>query len=139
VQEQTRAAAHVADLMERVSGGVGSIRSAGEKQERGNEVVMNSTTAVRDVAQQVSRTTEEQARGASRIRESMESVRDAVVRMDASLRQQSASCSEVASNLEQIFERTRMNEGAARRLNEASQTLRAEAEALRQDVRRFRT
>ncbi len=139
VQEQTRAAAHVADLMERVSGGVGIIRSAGEEQERGNEVVMNSTTAVRDVAQQVSRTTEEQARDASRIRESMESVRDAVDRMNASLRQQTASCSEVASSLERIFERTHSNEDAARRLNEASQTLRAQAEGLRQDVRRFRT
>jgi methyl-accepting chemotaxis protein len=139
VQDQTRAAAHVADLMERVSRGVGIIRSAGEEQQRGNEVVMNSTTAVREVAQRVSRTTEEQAHGASCIRESMERVRDAVDRMDASLRQQSASCSEVASSLEQIFERTRSNEDTARRLNEASQTLRAEAEVLRQDVRRFRT
>lgn len=139
VQDQTRAAAHVADLMERVSQGVGIIRSAGKEQERGNEVVMNSTTTVRDVAQQVNRTTEEQARGASRIRDSMESVRDAVGHMDASLRQQSGSCNEVASSLEQIFERTRSNEESARRLNEATQMLQAQAEALRQDVRRFRT
>ena len=52
VQEQTQAAAHVADLMESVSRGVEIIRGAGEEQKRGNEVVMNSTTAVRDVAQQ---------------------------------------------------------------------------------------
>lgn len=139
VQEQTRAAAHVADLMERVSRGVAGIRGAGQEQERGNEVVMRSTTAVRDVAQQVSRTTEEQARGASRIRDSMESVRDAVDRMHASLRQQSAACSEVAAGLEQIYERTRSNEDAAQRVSEATQGLRAQAEALRQDVRRFRT
>ncbi len=139
VQEQTHAAAHVAELMERVNRGVGGIRSAGEEQERGTEVVMNSTSAVRDVSQQVSRTTEDQARGAARIRDSMESVRDAVDRMHASLDQQSTSCNEMASSLEQIFERTRSNEDAAQRLNEATQALRGQAEALRQDVRRFRT
>jgi methyl-accepting chemotaxis protein len=139
VQEQTRAAARVAELMEGVSRGVGIIRSAGEEQERGNEVVMNSTTAVRSVARQVSRTTEEQAVGGSRIRDSMENVRDAVDRMQESLRQQSASCSDVATSLERIFERTRSNEDATLRLNEATQALRGQAEALRQDVRRFRT
>ncbi|MGH0037945.1 MAG: methyl-accepting chemotaxis protein [Myxococcota bacterium] len=139
VQEQTRAAAHVADLMERVSEGVGVIRSAGEEQERSNEVLMNSTTAVRDVAQQVSRTTDEQARGASLIRDSVESVRHAVDRMQASLEQQSESCGEVASGLEQIFGRTRSNEEAATRLNEATRSLRAQSEALREDLRRFRT
>ncbi len=139
VQQQSQAASHVADLMERVSQGVTIIRRAGEEQERGNEVVMRSTTAVRNAAQQVSRTTDEQARGAAGIRDSMENVRNAVDRMNGSLQQQSASCSEVASGLEQIFQRTRSNEDAARRLSEATEMLRAQAEALRQDVRRFRT
>ena len=139
VREQARDASRVSDLMSQVNRSVEEIRAGGEEQERGNEIVMRGAVVMRDVAQQTHRTTEEQARGASCIRESMESVRGAVGRMDTSLRQQSASCSDVASSLEQIFERTRSNEDAARRLNEASQTLRAEAEALRQDVRRFRT
>ena len=100
---------------------------------------MRGAVAIRDVAQQTHRTTEEQARGASHIRESMESVRDAVERMHASLQQQSASCSEVAESLEQIFGRTRSNEDAATRLNEATGSLRSQSEALREDVRRFRT
>ncbi len=139
VQEQTRAAAHVAELMDHVSRGIGIIRSAGEEQERGNEVLMNSTTTVRDVAQQVSRTTDEQARGSAQIRNSVENVRDAVDRMHASLQQQSSSCNEVAESLERIFGRTRSNEEAATRLSDATRALRTQAESLREDVRRFRT
>ncbi len=139
VQDQTQAAARVADLMEGVSRGVAVIRTAGEEQQRGNEVVMNSTTAVSEVARQVSHTTEEQARGASHIRESMERLREAVDRIHASLRQQSTSCNEVVESIEQIFGRTRSNEDAATRLSEATQVLRSQSEALREDVRRFRT
>jgi methyl-accepting chemotaxis protein len=138
VREQSRAAVHVADLVERVSGGVGEIREAGRAQDQGNQGVLRGTATMRDVAQQVSRTTAEQARGAAQIRESMERVRDTVERIHASLRQQSDSSKRAVTNLEQIHERTRSNEQATRRMSEATVGLKSQAEALRQDVRRFR-
>ena len=138
VREQSRAASHVEGLMERVSGGVAEIREAGREQDRVNQTVLRSTGTMRDVAQQVHRTTEEQARGATRIRDSMERVRDAVEQIHGSLRQQSDACRRAVAFLEQIHERTRSNEDATRRMSEATVSLRAQAETLRQDVRRFR-
>lgn len=138
VREQSRAAAHVAALMERVSGGVAEIREAGREQDRVNQGVLRHTHTMRDVAQQVHRTTEEQARGATRIRDSMERVRDAVDQIHGSLRQQSDACRRAVAFLEQIHARTRSSEEAAARMSEATLALRGQAEALRQDVRRFR-
>jgi methyl-accepting chemotaxis protein len=138
VREQSRAAAHVAELVERVSGGVAQIREAGREQDHGNQVVLRGATSMRDVAQQAQRTTAEQARGAAQIRDSMERVRDAVERIHDSLRQQSDACRRAVSFLEQIHERTRSNEDATRRMSEATRGLQSQAEALRQDVRRFR-
>ncbi|HVH05552.1 MAG TPA: HAMP domain-containing methyl-accepting chemotaxis protein [Myxococcota bacterium] len=138
VREQSRAALHVADLVERVSSGVGEIREAGRAQNQGNQGVLRGAGTMRDVAQQVLRTTAEQARGSTQIRESMERVRDAVERIHASLRQQSDSSRRAVTNLEQIHERTRSNEEATQRMSEATVALKTQAEALRQDVRRFR-
>jgi methyl-accepting chemotaxis protein len=68
----------------------------------------------------------------------MERVRDAVERIHGSLRQQTDACRLAVSFLEQIHERTRSNEEATRRMSEATLGLKTQAEALRQDVRRFR-
>jgi len=138
VREQSRAAMHVAELVERVSGGVGEIREAGRAQDQANQVVLRGASSMRDVSQQVHRTTAEQARGAAQIRESMERVRDAVERIHGSLRQQTEACRRAVSFLEQIHERTRSNEEATRRMSDATLGLKTQAEALRQDVRRFR-
>jgi hypothetical protein len=71
-------------------------------------------------------------------RDSMERVRDAVERIEGSLRQQTDACRRAVSFLEQIHERTRSHEEATRRMSEATLGLKTQAEALRQDVRRFR-
>jgi methyl-accepting chemotaxis protein len=138
VREQSAAAGHVAQLMESVSEGVGQIRQAGLDHERGTDAVSRSSAVMRDVAQQVHRTTEEQARGAARIRDSVESVREAVERMHESLRQQSAACDGAVGQHDQIQQRTHSNEESARQMSEATQRLKVQAEALRQDVGRFR-
>jgi methyl-accepting chemotaxis protein len=138
VREQSRAAIHVAELVERVSGGVAEIRSAGREQDRANQVVLRGAGSMRDAAGHVNRTTAEQSRGAVQIRDSMERVRDAVERIHASLRQQTDACRLAVSFLEEIHARTRSNEEATRRMSEATLGLKTQAEALRQDVRRFK-
>ena len=139
VREQTKAASHVVELMERVRGGVEEITAAGGEQDRGNEVVFRSSVAMREVAQQVRRTTDEQARGFGRIRESIEGVREAVEQINGSLQEQSTACGQVAKFLEQVYERTRSNEEAAQQMGESTTDLVQYAEALRQDVAKFRT
>jgi methyl-accepting chemotaxis protein len=94
--------------------------------------------AIRDVAQQTHRTTEEQARGAGRIRDSIESVREAVDKIHAALQEQSEACRLAVSFLERVYERTRSNEESSRRMSEVTQGLQQQADALREDVRRFR-
>jgi len=138
VREQARDAGHVSDLMNQVDRSVGEIRAAGQEQERGNEIVMRGAVVMREVAQQTHRTTDEQARGAGRIRDSVESVREAVDKIHAALQEQSEECRQAVSFLEQVYERTRSNEESSRRMTEATQGLRQQAEALREDVRKFR-
>jgi len=137
VQEQTKAAAHVVELMDRVRSGVDQIAAAGAEQDRGNETVYRSAVTMSEVAQQVRRTTEEQSRGFGRIRESVEGVRDAVEQINASLQEQSSACSQVAEFLEEVVDRTRGNEQAAAGMGEAVESLIRQAEALREDVERF--
>jgi methyl-accepting chemotaxis protein len=138
VREQTKATAHVVGLMEGVRTGVEQIGVAGSEQDRANEVVYRSAVTMREVAQQVRRTTEEQSRGFSRIRESVEGVREAVERINTSLQEQSNACSQVASFLEQVFDGTRSNEEAAQRMGTSMRDLLRQAEALREDVAKFR-
>jgi len=138
VREQAKAAAHVVDLMDRVRSGVEQIRAAGDEQERGNELVLRNSVAMREVAQQVRATTEEQARGSGRIRESIESVRETVEQINGSLQEQSAACRQAVQFLERVYERTRANEESARRMGGAMRDLLKQAEILRADVRRFR-
>jgi methyl-accepting chemotaxis protein len=137
VREQAKAASHVVELMERVRGGVEQIRGAAAEQDRGNEVVYSSSVAMREVAQQVRGTTEEQARGSGRIRESVEGVREAVERINSALQEQSAACRSAVELLEGVYTRTRSNEESSRRLDAVAKSLLHQAEALRQDVRRF--
>ena len=96
------------------------------------------SVVMRDVAQQTQRTTEEQSHGAMRIRDSMESVRDAVDRIHAALQEQTEACRAAVSFLEQVYERTRSNEESGGRMEEAMRGLVRQAEALREDVAKFR-
>ena len=138
VREQAKDASRVSDLMGQVNRSVEEIRAGGQEQERGNETVMRGTVVMRDVAHQTHRTTEEQARGAGRIRDSIERVRESVEEIHAALQEQSEECRHAVSFLEQIYERTRSNEESSRRMSEATQGLQQQADALREDVRRFR-
>jgi len=138
VREQAKDASRVSELMGQVNRSVEEIRAGGHEQERGNETVMRGTVVMREVAQQTHRTTEEQARGAGRIRDSIESVTEAVDKIHAALQEQSVECRHAVSFLEEVYERTRSNEESSRRMSEATQRLQQQAEALREDVRRFR-
>ncbi len=137
VQEQTKAAAHVVELMVRVGSGVEQIASAGAEQDRGNEIVYRSAVTMSEVAQQVRQTTEEQSRGFGRIRANVEGIRDVVEQINGSLQEQSSACSQVSEALEQVVDRTRGNEEAAQGMSEAVESLMRQAEALREDVARF--
>jgi methyl-accepting chemotaxis protein len=138
VREQARAASHVVELMERVRSGVEQIRQAAVEQDRGNEVAWRGSVAMREAAGAVKATTEEQARGSGRIRESIEGVREAVEQINRSLQEQSGACRSALEFLEAVYGRTRSNEASAERLDNVTRDLVAEAQALRDDVRRFR-
>lgn len=138
VREQTKAAAHVASLMERVRESAEEIGSAGNEQTRGNEIVYESALTMREVAQQVRRTTEDQARGFGRIRESVDGMQNTVNQIVGSLGEQSGACHQVTEFLERASERTHNNEEAAEKIRVAMRELVAHSDALREESKRFR-
>jgi methyl-accepting chemotaxis protein len=138
VREQTKAASHVVDLMERVRDSAEHIGAAGAEQDRGNEIVYQSALAMREVARQVRRTTEEQARGFGRIRKNVVGVREAIERITGSLGEQTSACRQVTDSLGLVTQGTRTNEEAAGKLREAMRQLVSQAQSLREDAERFR-
>ncbi len=137
VQEQSKAATHVASLMERVRSGVQAIQNASLEQEKGNERVFNATQAMSEVAQQVHLTTTEQASGLARIRESVSGVRDQMDSIDAALQEQAGSCNQVVGFLEEVSSRSIANERNAQRVGESTAALGEQAIRLRAGMGRF--
>ena len=137
VREQARASSYVVEQMESVKGGVGAIQRATAEQDRGNESIVYSTEAMREIAQQLQATTSEQARGSHRIRESIEGVRAAIEAINAALQGQGQSSRQVGSFLDELASKGESNEESARRMQEVTQTLLEQAEALRGNVERF--
>jgi methyl-accepting chemotaxis protein len=137
VREQTKAASHVVELMERVRDRVEAIQHATSEQDRGNEVVFRSSVAMREVATQLRGTTEEQARGGARIRESIDGVRESVEAINRAIQVQSESNGELMRFLEEVSSRTTANEQSAGRMEAATEALREQSQALHDDVRKF--
>ena len=138
VREQTKAASHVASLMERVRESAEEIGSAGNEQGKGHDVVYESAHTMREAAQQVRRTTEDQAREFGRIRENIDGMREAVERIAGSLSEQTGACCQVNEFLDEVSRRAITNEDAAERMRVATRELVAQSEALREESERFR-
>ncbi len=138
VKEQARASSYVVEQMESVKEGVDAIQRATAEQDRGNEAILHSTEAMREIAQQLQATTAEQARGSGRIRESIEGVRNATETINTALRGEGQSAQAVSGFLEELASKGESNEESARRMQEVTRQLLAQAEALRENVERFR-
>jgi methyl-accepting chemotaxis protein len=138
VQEQSKAAGHVASMMDRVNEGLAAIRRATEEQSRGHEAVVGSTRRMSEVARQLRATTEEQARGVRRIGESAEGVREASESIHALVESQTAACATSAALLEQLAAQTAQSEESVAKMEEAIRDLVEDSQALRSDVARFR-
>lgn len=137
VREQTKAASHVVVLMEKVRESADQFGAASAQQDQGNEIFHRSAFTMREVAQQLRRTTEDQSAGFGRIRENVVGVRGAVEKITGSLREQSEACAEVEGFLDGVAEGSHTNEAAARMLRESMLGLSTKAEELREDVERF--
>ena len=138
VSEQAKTTSQVVVLMEKVRESADQIGAASAQQDQGNEIVYRSGLTMRELAQQVRRTTEDQSAGFGRIRENVVGVRGAVEKITGSLREQSEAWAEVEEFLDGVAEGSHTNEAAARMLRESMLGLSAKAEELREDVERFR-
>jgi len=138
MNEQNDAVSGVVRLMQHVRAGVEQIRTSGREQGAANEAVLRGSSAMREVARQVSGATGQQAQSAARIGDNIETVRRAVEEINRVLQEQSGACRQASELLETVSERTGSNEEAARLLEEVMRELLRQAEALREEVRRFR-
>lgn len=93
---------------------------------------------MREVAQQVRRTTGEQSRGFGRIRESVEGVREATEQINGALQEQSDATGRVMEFLEQVAEGTRTADSASAELEVTQRALVQQADVLRREVENFR-
>jgi methyl-accepting chemotaxis protein len=137
VREQAKGAGHVVALMDHVREGVEEIQAATVAQNRGNDVVHEGIRTMRDISRKVRGSTGEQARGAKRIRDAMQGVRDAVDHIDSALQEQLLACGSALEFLEAVRHRTGANEESTRAMEDATAALRAQAQELRDEVRRF--
>ncbi len=99
---------------------------------------LKSVLGMREVAQQVRRTTEDQARGFGRIRENVDELRNAVGRITGTLGQQSEACGQMSELLVKVSEETRTHESAAGQIKAATRELIAHSDSLREESERFR-
>jgi methyl-accepting chemotaxis protein len=138
VREQTKGASRVVDLMERVRDSAEKIGAAGAEQDQRNEIVYQSAQAIREIAQQVCRTTEEQTLGFGRLRENVVDAREAAEQIKLSMGEQSGACRQVTESIGLVSQGIQSNEESAGRMREAMRELALEAESLREDAERFR-
>jgi methyl-accepting chemotaxis protein len=138
VREQAESTERVAEVVGQVRAGSAQIRAAIFEQGRSTAALRQTSRGVAGVSERVRGTTAEQVRAAGHIAQSVQQVRDAVERIDAALRGQSAACRSAAQFLGQVAAGTRANDASVRRLEQAMDGLRRQAEGLRNEVRRFR-
>lgn len=138
IREQSKAAAHVVELMEQLQAGVDRIRNASREQDRGNELILNEIVDMRHASDRVNGTAREQQAGATRIRDAFEEVGTAVERIRASLREQVEACAHSAELFEGMRGRTASTDDAVERMVGATRALTSDADDLRERVRRFR-
>jgi methyl-accepting chemotaxis protein len=124
--------------MERVHEGVRRIQAASAQQDTGNEVVLASSAALREVAREVQAAIGEQSEVAARIGGGVESVRHSVRQIEAALREQAEACHRAVELLRASRAHTSAHERSVQGTEEAARDLAREAEALRSQIRRFR-
>ena len=139
VSQQTTAAARVAELMVLLRTEVDGIAESCRQQQQGSTVVRDGSDAMQEMAKDVHGTADRQSQDTSQISAGIDSVRKAVVDIHVALDEQSQACGRVATLLEEVHERTQVNEGTARELEQSGRSLRESSEALRGDHARFRT
>jgi methyl-accepting chemotaxis protein len=137
LREQSASTDHVASVVASVRAGSEQIRSAILQQGRSTASLRTSSRGVAGVSERVRATSEEQVQSAAHIKHGVQEVQDAVGRIDAALRDQSSACREATTLLGQVAARTRANDDSVRRLEAAMHGLRQQAEALREELRRF--
>jgi methyl-accepting chemotaxis protein len=138
VAEQTRAATHVREQMERVRSGVSKIRETSAEQRSGNEILRQASRSMRDVARRTQQTTEEQARGISQISHSIESVRASIELIHGALRDQSRAMENASTSLSRIEDRTQTHSDTSAALGGTVHHLLERAGSLRATLSRFR-
>jgi methyl-accepting chemotaxis protein len=93
---------------------------------------------MREVAQQVRRTTKEQAIGFGRMRDNVVGVREAIEQITGALAEQTGACDHVTESLGLVSQETQLNDEATEKIRDVLREFISQAVALRQDAERFR-
>jgi methyl-accepting chemotaxis protein len=139
VSEQTKATTHIVGVIEEVSSQAERIRAAAREQQQGNDVVLEQSHAMKEVARQVHRTADEQSRGTRLLVETVESIRSGLDTIATYVKEQTAGCSRVVAASWEAFKRAKETNESAGQLVSVVDRLRTGATAVRNLVASLRS
>lgn len=139
IHGQSRATSAVVELMQQVREGVEEIQALGSGQAKDAEVVCSSSVAMEQIADGVRTTAEQQAQSVNQVRDGIERVVKTSAAIAASLQAQREASASAARLLADVFGSTRSNEESTEAMDDAIRGLVRQAEALREDLHRFKT
>ncbi len=136
--EQTSSTRQVSQAIEQVAEMVNQISIATQEQARGGAQILKATDQMKDSSLLVKRTTEEQIQGARLITKSIENITDMLANINASQQEQKKVSEQVMKLMEGIKGFSEASVNSAQKLSEVVGKLESQAQALREEVKRFK-
>ena len=135
--EQAESSRMVSQAIDRVADMVGQISAATQQQSRGGNLILKATEEMKAASLQVKRNAEEQLQGSKLITKSIENITDMLYSINQSQQEQKRSSHQVVQLMDRIKVVSQESVESARRLAEVVDALTAEADTLREEMRRF--
>ncbi len=136
-QEQAESSKQVSKAIDKVADMVNQISVAAQQQSKGGTQIQKATEEMKSASLQVKRNAEEQLQGSKLITKSIENITDMLYNINQSQQEQKKSSSQVVQLMERIKVVSQENVDSANRLSDVVDALTAEADNLRNEVRRF--
>jgi methyl-accepting chemotaxis protein len=136
--EQAESSRQVSVAIDQVAEMVNQISVATQEQSRGGVLILKSTEEMKAASLQVKRNAEEQLQGSKLITKSMENITDMLYSINQAQQEQKRASHQVVQLMERIKVVSQDSTESASRLAQVVDALSAEAETLREEMRRFK-
>ena len=136
--EQARGSKQVTNAIHKIAETVQQIASATAEQARGSEQIMKSAEKMKIITKHVERSSQEQARGSKQITRSIENISEMVNHLNRAQKEQTKGSEQVMAAVEAIKNVAEGQNTSVKELESAIDGLAAQADVLRNELRRFK-